>query len=113
MKIRVIKTSSHASAVQVVRYQNNKRIVLHHFGSAHTEEALNDLKVMAQEWIKDYTNQLSIFPNENPNRLLHINHSTFIGVKYHFFYSQILAILEMIKLDNLPSLLTHFAAIRS
>lgn len=85
---------------------------MHHFGSAHTEEALNDLKVMAQEWIKDYTNQLSIFPNENPNRLLHINHSTFIGVKYHFFYSQILAILEMIKLDNLPSLLKDLEVIR-
>ena len=36
MKIRVVNTA--ANAVQVVRYQNNKRIVLQHIGSAHSEE---------------------------------------------------------------------------
>ena len=112
MKIRVIKTSSQASAVQVVRYQNNKRIVLQHIGSAHTEEALKDLMIMAEEWIKNYTHQLSIFPDENPNRILHLNHSTFVGVKYHFFYNQILSILEIIKLDDLPALLKDLVAIR-
>jgi transposase len=112
MKIRVVKTSSQASAVQVVRYQNNKRIVLHHIGSAHTEEALSDLMMMAEEWMKNYSHQLSIFPDENPNKLLHLNHSTFIGVKYHFFYNQIVAILEMIKLDDLPALLKDLVTIR-
>jgi len=91
MKIRVVRTASKAKAVQVVRYQNNKRIVLQHIGSAHTTEALNDLMILAEEWIKDYTRQLSIFPDENPNRLLHLNHSTFIGIKYYFFYKQIRA----------------------
>lgn len=81
MKIRVIKTASNAKAVQIVRYQNNQRIVLQHIGSAHTAEALSDLVVLAEEWIKDYTRQLSIFPDENPNRMLHLNHSTFIGIK--------------------------------
>ena len=85
MKIRVVKTASKAKAVQVVRYQNNKRIVLQHIGSAHTTEALNDLMILAEEWVKDYTRQLSIFPDESPNRLLHLNHSTFNGVKYRFF----------------------------
>lgn len=112
MKIRVVKTSSQASAVQVVRYQNNKRIVLQHIGSAHTEEALSDLMMMAEEWMKNYSHQLSIFPDENPNKLLHLNHSTFIGVKYHFFYNQIVAILEMIKLDDLPALLKDLVTIR-
>ena len=80
MKIRVVKTASKAQAVQVVRYQNNKRIVLQHIGSAHSSEALHDLMLLAEEWIKNYTNQLSIFPDENPDRLLHLNHSTFIGI---------------------------------
>lgn len=112
MKIRVVKTASKAVAVQVVRYQNNKRVVLQHIGSAHSAEALNDLKVMAQEWIKDYTRQLSIFPDENPNRMLHLNHCTFIGVKYRFFYNQIRAVQDMIKFDNLPELLNDLVAIR-
>lgn len=112
MKIRVVKTSSKAKAVQVVRYQNNKRIVLQHIGSAHTEEALNDLKILAEECIKNSASQLSIFPDESPNKLLHLNHSTFIGIKYDFFHTQVHGILDTIKLDNLPALLNDLVAIR-
>ncbi|HPB05496.1 MAG TPA: IS1634 family transposase [Prolixibacteraceae bacterium] len=112
MRIRVVKTASKARAVQVIRYQNNKRVVLRHIGSAHTEAALNDLLILAEEWIKDNTSQLSIFPDEDPNRLLHLNHSTFIGVKYRFFHAQVRAIQEMIKLDDLPALLNDLVSIR-
>ena len=111
MKIRVVRTASQAKAVQVVLYQNNKRIVLQHIGSAHTAEALSDLMILAEEWIKDYTSQLSFFPDENPNKLLHLNHSTFVGIKYHFFHNQIRAIQDMIKLD-LPALLNDLVAMR-
>jgi len=112
MKIRVVKTASNANAVQVVRYQNNRRVILQHIGSAHTAEELRDLMIFAEEWIKDYTRQLPILPDEDPNRLLHLNHSTFIGVKYHFFYKQIHAIQDMIKLDDLPTLLNDLVMIR-
>lgn len=112
MKIRIVKTASNAKAVQVVRYHNNKRVVMQHIGSAHTPEALNDLMILAEEWIKDYTRQLSIFPDENPNRLLHLNHSTFIGIKYRFFHNQVHLIQDMLKLDDLPALLNDLVAIR-
>jgi transposase len=112
MKIRVIKTGSNAKAVQVVHYQNNKRIILQHIGSAHTEESLNDLTISAKEWIKNYSRQLSIFPDENPNSLLHLNHSSFVGIKYHFFYNQIRAIQDLIKLGDLPALLNDLVTIR-
>ena len=112
MRIRIVKTASRAKAVQVVRYQNNRRIVMQHIGSAHNSEALSDLMTLAEEWIKDYTRQLSIFPDENPNRLLHLNHSTFIGIKYRFFYNQVRLIQEMLKLDTLPALLNDLVAIR-
>ena len=112
MKIRIIKTASNAKAVQIVSYKNNKRIVLQHIGSAHTDETLNDLKILAEEWIKDYNHQLSIFPDENPNRILHLNHSAFIGVKYHFFYKLVRSIQEMLKLDDLPVILNDLVVIR-
>lgn len=112
MKIRVIKTASKAKAVQVVRYQNNKRVILQHIGSAHTEKALNDLLVMADEWIKSYSEQLSIFPEDNPSRLLHLNHCEFIGVRYSFFYEQINAIQDKIGLGSLPALLRDLVTIR-
>jgi len=112
MKIRVVKTASKAQAVQVVRYQNNKRIVLQHIGSARTAEELNELKLLAEEWIKDYTCQLSVFPDENPGTFFHLNHSTFIGVKYNFFYRQIRSIQDIIGLGDLPVLLNDLVTVR-
>jgi len=112
MKIRIVKTASKAMAVQVVSYRNNKRIILQHIGSAHTEEALNELMTLAEEWIKDQGSQLSSFPDENPNKLLHLNYSTFIGVKYNFFYQQIRSIQDMVGFDDLPILLNDLVTIR-
>jgi transposase len=112
MKIRVVKTASNAKAVQVVRYHENKRKVLHHVGSAHNEEDLKNLMILAQEWIKDYNQQLSIFPDESPNKLLHLNHSVFLGVKYRYFYQQIDFILDKMELGVLPSLLRDLVIIR-
>lgn len=66
MKIRVINNGSKAQAVQVVRYQNNRRIILQHIGSAHTAEELNELKMLAQEWIKDNSSNFLSFPMKIP-----------------------------------------------
>ena len=112
MKVRVVKTASMARAVQVVHYQNGKRRVMRHLGSAHTDAALDDLLLLANEWIKNYSHQLAIFPEENPNRLLHLNYSTFVGVKYIFFHQQICKILHSMDLYDLPSLLIDLVAMR-
>ena len=92
MKVRIVKTKSSASAVQVIRYYNNKRIVLKHFGSCHAEDELKDLVLIAEEWIKDYSGQLSIFPSENPNSILVLSQSSFLGVHYSYFYELIIKV---------------------
>jgi len=112
MKIRVIKTGSNAKAVQVVQYQNGKRKILRHIGSAHAEDSLAELMVSAEAWIKDYSGQASIFPDENPSNLLLLNHSTFIGVKFHFFYDQMVSIQEKMQLNFLPSLVRDLVSVR-
>lgn len=112
MKIRVVKTASKAKAVQVIRYQNNRRIVLQHIGSAHNEVELEELIIVAGEWIKDYSTQLSIFPDESPNKLLHLNHCTFIGVQYSYFYQQIHTIQDGLGLGSLPPLLNDLVTMR-
>lgn len=101
MKIRVVKTASNARAVQVVRYQNNKRVIVRHFGSCHTNEELNEMLLVANEWVKDYSGQLSIFPDDDPNTLLHINHSSFLGVYHTFFYELIGFIQDEIGFSGL------------
>ena len=112
MKIRVVTTSSLGKAVQIVQYQNSQRKIIKHIGSAHSEEALNDLIIIAEEWIKDYTGQQSIFADEQPNNHILLNHCEFLGVKYHFFYNQINAIINDMKLHELHTLLTDLAIIR-
>jgi hypothetical protein len=47
VKIRVIKTASKKQVVQVIRYENYKRVVLKHIGSASTDEELSQLKLFA------------------------------------------------------------------
>ena len=112
MKIRVVMTASKAKAVQIVRYQNNKRTILHHIGSAHTEAELDELILLAEEWIKDFSKQLSIFPDESPNKLIHLNHCTFIGVQYSFFYRQISVIQDKMGFAGLPLLLNDLVTMR-
>jgi transposase len=112
MKIRVVKTASKAQAVQIVRYQNNKRTILHHIGSAHTASELDELILLAEEWIKDSSKQLSIFPDESPNKLIHLNHCTFIGAQYSFFYRQISIIQDTMGFTEFPALLNDLVAMR-
>jgi transposase len=112
MKIRIVKTASKAKAVQIVRYQNNKRIILQHIGSAHTEAELEGLILKAEEWMKDFSNQLSIFPDESPNKLILLNHCTFIGVQYNFFYQQIRVIQDKMGFAELPLLLNDLVTMR-
>lgn len=112
MKVRVVSTASKAKAVQVVNYNNYKRVILKHIGSAHSKEELEDLMLAAEEWIKDYSGQLSLFPDENPNNLIFFNHSTFIGVKYRFFYDTIHKLIDMLGLQKLPGILNDLVVIR-
>jgi hypothetical protein len=39
-----------------------------HIGSAHTEEELKGLLLQANEWIRSFSSQLSVFPDESPNK---------------------------------------------
>ncbi len=54
-----------------MRYHQNKRVIVSHIGSAHTEVELKDLLLIADGWIKNYSSQLSaIISTENVKQLL-------------------------------------------
>lgn len=54
LHIRVVKTNSGASAVQVIRYEKRKRIILKHIGSAHTEDDILGLRKIAEQVVLDF-----------------------------------------------------------
>ena len=113
LKIRVVKTASSAKAVQVVRYHNNRRLVVKHFGSSHTEAQLYEMLEIAQQWIKDYSGQLSVFKEDNPNTILHLEHCSFLGVYHSFFYELIATLQNQIGFVKMShSLLNDLVTIR-
>ena len=84
--IRVVKTASNAKGVQIVRYVERKRVVVHHIGSAHNEEELKVHLAAAQEWIASQTHQLSVFPDVTTTNILLLDRCEFLGVYYTFLY---------------------------
>jgi transposase len=112
MKVRVVPTASNGKAVQVVNYLNYKRVILKYIGSAHTDNELKELLLLAEQWIQDYSGQLSLFPESSLGNLLLLNHSSFIGVKYRLFYTTIHRLLDDIGLAFLPILLNDLVVIR-
>ena len=52
IKIRVVKTASKSSAVQVIEYKNYSRKILKHIGSGKPESELSTLRNHADEWGK-------------------------------------------------------------
>lgn len=112
MKIRIIKTGSGARAIQVVKYKNGNRIILKHIGTAHSVEEESELRLLAEEWMKSYTGQLSISIDENPNQFFHLSYCSFLGVQYNFFYEQINLLHKEFGFTILPKLLQDLVVIR-
>jgi hypothetical protein len=107
MKVRLVKTASGAQAVQVIEYRNYRRKILKHLGSAKTETALSDLMICAEEWIQSHQHQLSLFEQDSPSNILHLNQCEYLGVYHHFLYETLSAIQTQIGYANLLHPLLH------
>ena len=91
MRIRTTKTSSGATAVQVVNYLNNRMEVLAHIGSAFSDSDLRSLKRMASNWIHSKNNsQLSFLPqleSEQPSSsLAQLSNCECLGFRYRILH---------------------------
>lgn len=83
--IRKTKTASGATAIQVVRYENRKVVVMKHIGSARTKEEITALIESGTSWMTQETKQQTLFPKE-PRRTLALATTRYIGVTHHFAY---------------------------
>lgn len=82
--IRTTKTLSKAVAVQVVRYENRRLIVVAHIGSAHNAAELTVLKKSAVLWIEKEAKQRSLFPLAS--NFVRLDHCRYLGARYGFIY---------------------------
>ena len=98
--LRTTKTASGATAVQVVRYNYRKRIVVKHIGSAHTPEDLLSLKQTARNWIEQETHQLRLFPQDTKPSLTPIEKCMYLDTRYSFIYEILAQILRLFQFNT-------------
>ena len=101
--IRTTKTASGATAVQVVRYESRKKIIVKHLGSAHTQKELRLLRHAAQAWIESTTKQSSLFITEPLSHVLPLDRWNYHGFRYGLLYevfSEIFVRFQFHRLRN-------------
>ena len=94
--IRTTKTSSSATAVQVVKYENRKMIIAAHIGSAHNPEELNALKKTAALWIEKESKQRPLFPQSNScnGNFIQLDKCQYLGARYGFIYDILMQVIK-------------------
>lgn len=103
--IRTTRTASLATAIQIVRYENRRKIIVKHIGSGRTPEEILSLKQLARNWIEQATHQQPLFvtTGKPTSALLPLDKSEYLGARYTFIYdalSQLLRIFNFHKLKN-------------
>jgi len=111
--IRTTKTASGATAVQIVRYQNRKTVIVQHLGSAHDKEELTTLKQSAAAWINKTTQQSSLFPSKPVSHTLPLDKCQYLGFRYGLLYENLSKLFIIFKFHLLRhTLLTDLVLAR-
>lgn len=96
--IRKTKTASGSTAVQVVRYENRKVVVLKHIGSGKTDDEVSALVESARVWLEKHTRQPSLFP-EQEQRILPLATTKYLGVMHAFAREVCLSVADRCGFD--------------
>lgn len=113
LKIRKVQTASGATAVQIIRYEHGKRIVVRHIGSAHADEELTVLCREAEAIREELSKQLSLFSTaENPEKLLHAEHLELASVTHRFAHTALKNCAQICGLQFLHPLFQDLAIMR-
>ena len=83
-KVRIIKTSSGKSAVQVYEIIDRKRHILKHIGTAEHKKDLVDLIEHADNWILENSVQANLFMEQNTDS--YHKYYKYLGFTYRYAY---------------------------
>jgi len=100
LRVRVVKTASGSSAVQIIYYQNRKRKIFKHIGSGSTDDEIHSLKLAAQDFINNYSPTLPLLEDSKSDNLLLLNKSEFLGVYYAFFHEVVSVLISKIGFNK-------------
>jgi len=100
VKIRVVPTASKSSAIQVVRYVDNKTKVLKHIGSGKDRNEIDALKELARNWIKETLGQQTLFVQKQDRGDLILNKYQYLGFRYGLVYETINKIFKHLGFER-------------
>lgn len=110
--IRTTKTASGKTAVQIVRYEHRKVVLMKHIGSAKEKDEIKALKESAGSWIARATQQQALFIKE-PRRTLALATTRYVGVTHLFAYRTLIALMNNLGFSALKApLLLDLACMR-
>ncbi len=116
LTIRKVKTASGATAVQVVRNEGKRRIIIKHIGSAHSDSECELLMAEAENYAEAHRKQPSLFAgvsaSASPSSQLDLSHARLVGVTHLFARNALLACARKCALSALPELYLDFALMR-
>ena len=93
-------------AIQVVRYENRKTIIVKHIGSAKTKEDIFLLKKKAREYIQKITKQIGLFDVLNvkqTGKILQVDKCQYLGFRYSFVYKIINEVFRLFGFERLQN----------
>lgn len=102
--VRTTKTSSSSTAVQVVKYQGKKTIIVKHIGSGKDQDTILKLKHIAYELIKKLHNQPDLFDFKDKRsfgKIIQVDKSKYLGMRYTLIYEAINKIFNLFKFDTI------------
>ena len=107
--IRKTKTSSKATAVQVVCYVKRKVKLAKHIGSGHSTEEIEKLLKVAETWIKKETKQQNLFDKieTTKQKFVFLDKCQYIGFRYGFIYEILTKLLIHFEFTTLGNSLLH------
>ena len=111
LSIRKVKTKSGATAVQVVKYKGHSSEIIKHIGSSKNQEELSALHQKAEEFIKEYTGQISLFPGTE-QKILFIDRGECVGVIHRFARNFLLRCANECGLSGIDQLLLDLSIMR-
>ncbi len=95
--LRTTKTKSGATAVQIVRYENRKKIIIQHIGSAHNKEELTKLLQAGSLWVEKKAKQPPLFKQESSSQVLTLDKCKYLGFRYSLLYEVLSKLFVIFK----------------
>lgn len=92
--LRTTRTSSGSTAVQIVRYEKRKLVIVKHLGSACDKKELQSLKESAWLWIERASKQPSLFYEELDTSENLLKRYQYVGFRYGLLYESLYKLIK-------------------